>query len=124
MGMSARATIWVGISSKDFDFRQILAQLPSDLFDEEGYDWFEDKDIARLTEKYGCFVVKIFCSEDEDEVGVGVRVFRYDWDDGPVLFSMSAIEADIKKAKDRLTALLLSVGITSVPRVWIVTDFC
>jgi hypothetical protein len=121
MGMDAKVDIWVGVRDNDCDIEELIEQLPSDMFDEERQEFWQDEDLARVIEKYGCAPERIFCS---DEVtGFGLKVFHHDWNDGAAEFDCVGLSFQIEEARRNMVNLFKTANIGHKVGVWCQTDF-
>jgi len=119
MGMDAEVHIWVGFRSEDCDLELLKDLLPKDMFDEDGYTPYGNR--ARgVVEKYGVLIQEFSCCEET--VGLGVEVFRNDWDD-TVEFDPMKIREAIEVAKVSLNKILQDCKIIESVGTWCQTDY-
>lgn len=119
MGMDAKVTIWVGVG-EDFDMEELQEKLPH-MFDREDDEFTDDIDSSEAMKHYGIEIESVYCS---DEVcGVGVKVFRHDWDFGPKEFDMAEITLRTIQAKEDLQKVFNKYGVTQMIKVWVQTDY-
>lgn len=138
MGMNTIMEMWVGINFESKNStcnndKDLLLSLPEDMFDENGHSWTNNEcdkrekkqGYEKCEKKYGFVPKKFYCGNKC--VGVGVSVFRYEWDYGVIPFNFFEfmikardIEYKIRRELDKVCRFGFTPdGIG----VWLQTDY-
>ena len=119
MGRDAQVHIWVGLNINDELWAEVKEKLPKGFVDENGYVEWNDKIKLSLT---GGLNVEHFTCCDE-VCGLGVSVFKHDWDYGVVPFSAVDIQKKIEEVVLKVDEFLDKCGIQQRAGVWCQCDF-